>query len=153
MRNLIVAVLLLALSTACSTPRVVRLDTGRGTPLEYNPSTPSKPLAVGADDFKSSLEQLVLATPLPLRASERRGLVRASYPSSESEVRWQRLISKSFGGLCQAGQRGENCLSVLDDMVERFLPHARSPNKTGGAGFRSAVGQAIRCAFRTPAVV
>lgn len=117
MRNLIVAVLLLALSTACSTPRVICLDTGRGTPLEYKPATPSKPLAVGADDFESSLEQLVLATPLPLRASERGWLVRASYPSNESEVRWQRLISKSFGGLCQAGQRRENCLSVLDDMA------------------------------------
>jgi hypothetical protein len=37
--RLSVAVLLVALFTACSTPHVVRLDTGQGAPLEYRPPT------------------------------------------------------------------------------------------------------------------
>lgn len=117
MRDLAVAVLLLVLSTACSTPRVVRLDTGQGTPLEYKPSTSAKSLEVEADDFESSLERLILAIPLPLRSSEQGWLVRASYPSSEANIRWQRLITKSSGGLCEAGHRREDCLSMLDDLA------------------------------------
>jgi hypothetical protein len=43
--------------------------------------------------------------------------VRASYPSDAPDTRWQRLMSKSFGGLCEPGQRRENCLSLLDDVM------------------------------------
>jgi len=41
--RLITAVLLLVLLNACATPRVVRLDTGQGEPLEYTPLTSTHP--------------------------------------------------------------------------------------------------------------
>jgi hypothetical protein len=43
--------------------------------------------------------------------------VRASYPGNDEGVRWQRLMRKSFLGLCKAGQRGEHCLSLLDEVM------------------------------------
>ena len=39
----VAAVLLVALGTACATPRVIRLDTGQGAPLELSPPTSHKP--------------------------------------------------------------------------------------------------------------
>jgi hypothetical protein len=44
-------------------------------------------------------------------------LVRASYPSNDPDTRWQRLMSKSFGGICEPGQHRETCLSLLDDVM------------------------------------
>jgi hypothetical protein len=72
---------------------------------------------VGADAFEDALTQLVLELPLPLRPSQQGRLVRASYPSQGPDTHWQRLMSKSFGGLCEPGQRTEACLSLLDDMM------------------------------------
>ena len=115
--RLIVAALLLALATACSTQRVVRLDTGVGAPLEYRPPTSNKSMKVDADAFEEALTQLVLNAPLTLRPPQQGWLVRASYPSTRGGTRWQRLMSKSFVGLCKAGQRRADCLSLLDDVV------------------------------------
>ena len=41
----------------------------------------------------------------------------ASYSSNAPDTRWQRLMSKSFGGICKPGQRGDTCLSLLDDAM------------------------------------
>jgi hypothetical protein len=114
--RLTAAVLLLALLNACASTRVVRLDTGHGAPLEYRPPT-SKSVKVDAEAFEEALTQLVLEAPLTLRPPQQGWLVRASYPSDDPDTRWQRLMSKSFGGLCKAGQRREDCLSLLDDVA------------------------------------
>ncbi|WP_141326874.1 hypothetical protein [Myxococcus sp. AB025B] len=107
--------LLLALLGACATPRAIRLDTGQGSPLEYRPSSSSKSVKVDTDAFEEALTRLVLETPLTLRAPQQGLLVRAAHSGNSSEARWPRLMRKSFGGLCEPGQRRDNCLSLLDD--------------------------------------
>jgi len=115
--RLAIAVLLLALLHGCATPSGVRLDTGRGTPVEYRPPTSSKPAKVGAEAFEQSLRQLVQTEPLTLRSAQQGWLVRASYPGFDADTRWQRLMSKRFGGFCKPGQRRANCVSLLDDVM------------------------------------
>lgn len=115
--RLTAAVLLVALSIGCGTPRVVRLDTGEGAPLEYRPPTSPPSVKVDADAFEEALARWMMTAPLTLRSPQQGWLVRASYPSSDADIRRQRLMTRSFGGLCVAGQRRENCLSLLDDVM------------------------------------
>jgi hypothetical protein len=115
--RLTVAVLLVALLNACATSYVVRLDTGQGAPLEYRSPTSTRSVKVDAEAFEESLTQLVLHVPLTLRPSQQGWLIRASYPGNGEDTRWQRLMSKSFGGICAPGQRRDNCLSLLDDVM------------------------------------
>jgi hypothetical protein len=107
-------VVLLSLLSACATARGVRLDTGQGTPREYRPLTSHKPVKVDADTFEAALTRLVLEVPLTLRSPQQGWLVRASYFSDDAGSRWQHLLSRSLGGLCKAGQRETDCLSLLD---------------------------------------
>lgn len=116
-QHLVVAVVLLALSTSCSATRVVRLDTGQGEPREYTAPSSPRPARVGAEAFENALTQVVLNAPLPLRPSQQGGVVHVSYPSDDPETRWQRLMSKSYGGMCAPGQRMDTCLSLLDDVM------------------------------------
>jgi hypothetical protein len=112
-----VAVLLIVLLNACATQRVVRLDTGQGAPLEYKLSSSNKSVKVDAEVFEGALTQLVLNAPLTLQSPQQGQLVRTSYPSNDADNRWQRLMGKSFGGICKPGQRRGDCLSLLDDMM------------------------------------
>ncbi|HSP81526.1 MAG TPA: hypothetical protein VLQ93_23610, partial [Myxococcaceae bacterium] len=97
--RLAVALLLLALSTGCATPRVVRLDTGEGAPLEYRPPTSNRSVGVEEDEFEETLAWLVLETPLSLRPSQQGWLVRASYPGGDAGGRSEHLSRMSFGGV------------------------------------------------------
>ncbi len=115
--RLTVALLLLALSTACATPRVIRLDTGERVPLEYRPPTSNESVGVDEDELEEALTLLVLEAPLSPRPSQQGWLVRASYPGNDAGKRSEHLLPKSFGGVCKAGQRRENCLSLLDDVA------------------------------------
>ncbi|MFL5343724.1 MAG: hypothetical protein ACJ8AT_02975 [Hyalangium sp.] len=115
--RLIAAVLLLTLLNACAAQRVVRLDMGQEAPIEYRPPTSNKSVRVDAEAFEEALTQLVLNAPLTLRPPQQGWLVRASYPSNDPDTRWQSLMSKSFGGICEPGQRKETCLSLLDDVM------------------------------------
>ncbi len=115
--RLAVMALLLAVFTACSTSRGVRLATGPGAPLEHRSPTLNKSVKVSAAMFEQALTRVVLEAPLPLRPAQHEWLVRASYPTHDKDLRWQRLMNKSFGGLCDPGQRKETCLSLLDDVV------------------------------------
>ena len=110
-----VTLLLLALLNACATPHVVRLDTGQGVPLEYSPPATNKRVKVDTEAFEEALTRLVLDAPLTLRVPHEGWLVRASHSGNTADTRWQRLMRKSFGGLCKPGQRGDQCLSLLDD--------------------------------------
>ncbi|HEX5750903.1 MAG TPA: hypothetical protein VFZ09_32055 [Archangium sp.] len=114
--RLAVTHLLLALCIACATPRVVRLETGEGAPLEYKPRTVNASMRVDEIDFEEALTRLVLETPLTLLPSQPGRLVRASYPGNNADERSEHLLRKSFGGVCKAGQRGEQCLSRLHDV-------------------------------------
>lgn len=116
--RLTVSVLLLALlSSACASPRVVRLDTGQRTPLEHVPPSLNKSVEVGAEAFEEALTQWVLEAPLLLRSAQEHRLVYATYPGSAPDTRWRVLMSKSFGGLCGAEQRRGNCLSLQEDVT------------------------------------
>ncbi|WP_225412924.1 SitA5 family polymorphic toxin [Stigmatella hybrida] len=110
------AVVLLALLNACASQRVVRLDTGQEEPLEHRPPL-NKSVKVDEEAFEEALTQLVLEVPLTLRPPQRGWFVRASYPGKAPDTRWQSLMSKSFGGICEPGQRRANCLSLLDDVM------------------------------------
>lgn len=112
-----IAALLLMLTSACGTTRVVRLDTGQGAPLEHKPPAPSRPVRVEAGTFEEALARLVLNAPLTLRPPEQGWLVRASHPDASADDRWGRFMAKSYGGLCRAGQRKATCLSLLDDVL------------------------------------
>jgi hypothetical protein len=112
-----VAFLLLALLSGCATSRVVRLDTDQGAPLEYTPPGSDKAVRVDADAFEDALTRLVLNAPMTLRPFQQGWLQRVSYPANDGASAWQRLMGRSFGGLCKAGQRRGDCLSLLDDAM------------------------------------
>lgn len=112
-----VVALLLALSTACGTTRVVRLNTGEGTPLEYQPPVSSNSVEVEAKEFEEALAEMVLDVSMTLRPPELERLVPVSYPDPGVDDRWRRLMARSYGGLCKAGQRRGTCLSLLDDVL------------------------------------
>lgn len=107
---------LLLLLCACSSTRVVRLDIGQGTPLEYRPSTWNKSVEVDADPFEEALTRLALEAPLTLRSSQEGWLLRTS-SSATAGPQWQRMARMSVGGMCKAGQPKEGCLSLLDDVM------------------------------------
>ncbi len=144
-RQLMIATLCLALCTACGTTRVVRLDTGQGAPLEHQPSTLNTSVKVGVDDFEEALTLMVLEARLTLRPAQQDWLVRASYPGQDKEAQGRSLVSKSFGGLCAAGQRRADCLSLLDDVMR-----LREWDKLGVAlglsldPLRESISQAVR---------
>jgi hypothetical protein len=116
--RLTAALMLVALLPACATLPGVRLDTGQGAPREHRPAAASPPVKVEAAEFERALAHLVLELPLALRPPQPGWLVRTSSSSGgDAEVRWQRLMSKSYGGFCKAGQRREDCLSLLDDVA------------------------------------
>ncbi|RKG65092.1 hypothetical protein D7V80_24515 [Corallococcus sp. CA054B] len=105
-----IAVLLLALLGACTTPRGrVRLDTGEGAPIEYSPPSPVRAVTVGEGAFEEALTELVLVTPLRLRASRSGDWVRASYATGDTD--------RAFGGFCEPGLRRGDCISLLEDVM------------------------------------
>ncbi|NOJ95880.1 hypothetical protein HMI51_23460 [Corallococcus coralloides] len=105
-----IAVLLLALLGACAAPRGrVRLDTGDGAPIEYSPPSPVRVVTVGEGAFEEALTELVLVTPLRLRASRSGDWVRASYSTGDSD--------RAFGGFCEPGLRRGDCVSLLEDVM------------------------------------
>lgn len=115
--HVVVAALLLALSTACGATHVVRLNTGEGTPLEYRPTASSKPVEVEAGKFEEALAQMVFDVPVTLRLPDLGRVVPVSHSGPSVDDRWRRLMARSYGGFCQAGQRGGICLSLLDDVL------------------------------------
>jgi len=75
-------------------------------------------VTVDADDFEQALAPLVLELPLALHTPEQGGLVRTSTSSTrETDRQVQRLLRKSFGGMCRPGQPKPTCLSLLDDVM------------------------------------
>ncbi|WP_375769703.1 hypothetical protein NR798_02115 [Archangium gephyra] len=104
--RLTVMVTLLSLLSACTTARGVRLDIGEGPPREYRLPTSNKSVKVEADAFEEALTLLVQG-----------GWARASCSIDDTETRWRSLMSRSFGGLCRAGQHRADCLSLRDGLA------------------------------------
>ncbi|WP_375744988.1 hypothetical protein [Corallococcus interemptor] len=87
----------------------MRLDTGEGAPIELSPAPPVRTVTVGEGAFEQALTELVLVTPLRLRASRPVDWVRASYPTGETD--------RAFGGFCEPGLRRSGCISLLEDVM------------------------------------
>jgi hypothetical protein len=113
----IVALLMAVLTASCTTPRVIRLDTGQGEPLQYQPPSGSLSVRVSQGEFEQALRLLVLHAPLTLRPPQQGWLVRTSSSSVGLDPPWQNAVVKSFGGLCEPGQSRDGCVSLLDDVM------------------------------------
>jgi hypothetical protein len=111
------AALALLLGAGCVSPRAVQLDTGSGALLKHVPPNANASVQVGANAFEHALHQLVLEMPLTLSPPAPGWLVRTSTSDATANTRLQQLVSKSFGGVCKAGQRRSDCLSLLDDAL------------------------------------
>jgi hypothetical protein len=108
---------LLVCVAACASPRVVRLDTGQGRPLEYSAPSWNESVPVSRDEFEQALARLVLEVPLSLRSSQAGLLVRTSssgYGATADSV-WQRALRKDYGRWCRAYEAPGDCLSLLED--------------------------------------
>lgn len=99
----------------CSSTRVVRLDTGRGAPLEHVPASWDASVEVDADDFEEALTRLALEVPLSLRPSQAGLLVRAAAWGAAADGAWQQGMRRDYGRWCQAREGGGDCLSLLED--------------------------------------
>jgi hypothetical protein len=108
---------LLVLLSACSPTRVVLLKTGVGSPLEHRPSSWKGSVAVDEDDFGAFLALQVLEAPLEVRPHPHGQFVRASYSGNDTAKPWHLMLRKGIGGMCAAGQRTEDCISLLDDVM------------------------------------
>ena len=115
--RLIAVGVMLAISVACSTPRVIRLDTGAGTSVEHRPPTSGGSLEVDADDFEEALAQLVLELPLTIRPSADERLVLASSTSDATGGPAPNFVRRAFEALCVGQLPRAHCLSLLDEAV------------------------------------
>jgi hypothetical protein len=99
----------------CAGPRVVRLDTGEGRPLEYAPPGGEASVEVDEDDFEEALSRLVLEVPLTLRPSQAGWLVRAASYGARVDGTWQYALRGDYGRWCRAREGPGDCLSLLED--------------------------------------
>ena len=114
-RSLWWALVLVPWLAGCASTRVVRLDTGTGTPLEYRPASSDASVEVDSDDFEEALARLVLAVPLSLRPAQAGLLVRAGAWGAKADSTWQAALRRDYGRWCQAREGGGDCLSLLED--------------------------------------
>ncbi|WP_164018919.1 Tox-REase-5 domain-containing protein [Pyxidicoccus trucidator] len=112
-----VSLWLVLLLTSCATPRVVRLETGQGHPLEYTPPSSDQSVPVDAAAFEEALTQLVLEVPLSIRAPQAGALVRATSSGTwaAADRAWQLALRKDYGRWCHAFEAPGDCLSLLED--------------------------------------
>jgi hypothetical protein len=110
-----VSLWLVLLLTGCSAPRVVRLETGQGRPLEYVPPSSDRSVVVDEDAFEEALARLVLEVPLSIRASQTGWLVRTSGSFATADRVMQLALRKNYGRWCQAHEAPGDCLSLLED--------------------------------------
>ncbi len=115
--RLTIALLFVALISACTPSRRVLLNTGEGTPFEYRPPTSNRSVEVDEDDFEGALALLLLQEPLAIRTTRQGWLVRTSSLGDTPDAQLHSLMRKSFGGMCRPGQPKTDCLSLLDDVM------------------------------------
>lgn len=99
------------LMVGCATSRVVRLDTGEGTPIVYTPPRSVEPIEIDAGAFQRVMTQLVLDMRFSLRPEEEvRPRVRLA--AWDSEPRTQ---GRDYGAWCSRQDSPGECLSLLED--------------------------------------
>lgn len=126
-----VTVLLLLLASGCSARRVVRLDTGHGTPISYTPIE-SAPVQVAEDVFASSVAEIVLGLRLDVGLG---GLTR------------DERLSLLAGGLVD-GVRGPSVRSSLSHRCSRrLLPEECLLLLSSGGAWIPGDRQALAIAF------
>ncbi|WP_163865121.1 AHH domain-containing protein [Myxococcus eversor] len=134
-------VLLVLMGSGCAASSAVRLDTGEGRPIVYEPRTDDEPARLDADEFTETVQQLARTAPLPsrprdtamrlfnlespraaTRARGRLGLVSveeprrgrilvAEAPDAETE------LASAYGRWCQRQEQSRDCLHLLDEGV------------------------------------
>jgi hypothetical protein len=136
-------VLLLVLG--CASPRVIRLDTGEGRPLEYVPPTWDRSVGVDKRDFEHALARLVLEVPMSLRPSEAGLLVRASTYGATLDSTWHGVLRNHYGRWCRAHEAVGDCLSLLEDGLH-FSPTDKLSLALGMSlePMRESIGEAVR---------
>lgn len=122
--------LLLVLLAGCgSATRVVRLDTGRGTPVVFTPRTAAEPVELDADAFKESVSALVrdVRPPaLPQDAARRLFEVEARSGSYRYDLRTHRLSP--------VGPEDLLTEALPEDEVELTRAYLRWCGRTGRPG-------------------
>ncbi|RJS14605.1 hypothetical protein DRW03_34570 [Corallococcus sp. H22C18031201] len=107
---------LVALSAGCATTRIVRLDTGAGTPIVYAPpETP--PVEIDESAFSRAVTQAVLDLKLDVafRQLEQEGGRRSLLASSQGLVPGVQAASvpASYERICQQQDDPSSCLSLM----------------------------------------
>ncbi|RKH17351.1 hypothetical protein D7X74_12780 [Corallococcus sp. CA047B] len=95
----------LLLTVGCATPRVVHLDTGRGEPIAYTPTSPA-PVEVDEEAFRQAVAQLVLETRLDVASG--RHVLLASAGGVVDGVR-----GTTSERICEGLEAREACLGLL----------------------------------------
>ncbi len=134
-RRLVVAALFLALSTTCTTTRVVRLDTGRGEPLLYIPHTDdARPVELEKEEFIKAIAKEVRQKRLALnpekaaralfevpprsgwyRYTQREGVVPLDGPPPPAS-QWAEVdahVTQGYLRFCEALGKQGDCRKVL----------------------------------------
>ncbi|MDC0712006.1 hypothetical protein POL68_26295 [Stigmatella sp. ncwal1] len=100
------------LVAGCATPRIVRLDTGRGQSHVFTPPADARPVEIRPDDFARAVTELLLNMSLPLHRE----------PLEERVVltSWEPLPAPMTAGRaptyqpwCKRQESPEDCLSLL----------------------------------------
>lgn len=98
------------LLVGCATSRVVRLDTGDGTPIVYTPPTSVEPIKVDETAFQQVMTRLVLDMHFSLRPEEAHPRVRLASWDTEP-----RIQGRDYGAWCSQQDNPGECLSLLED--------------------------------------
>ncbi|MCY1040793.1 AHH domain-containing protein [Corallococcus sp. bb12-1] len=98
----------LLLTVGCATPRVVQLDTGRGRPIAYTPSSPA-PVEIDEEAFRQAVVQLVLDTRLDVAFGTSGRHVLLASAGGVMEGAGSSLSAR----LCEGLDAQEACLGLL----------------------------------------
>ncbi|WP_238540097.1 hypothetical protein [Corallococcus macrosporus] len=98
------------LLVGCTTPRVVRLETGQGEPIVYIPPKNAKQVEVDEDAFRNVMTRLVLDMRFSLREEEtERSRVRLASWGSASQG-----AEHDYGAWCSRQDSPGECLTLLE---------------------------------------
>lgn len=109
------ALLLVLLLMGCGTARMVRLEVGRGKPLEYVPASWSEQVEVKGRAFEEAFARLVLEVPLSVRPAQAGQRVLASSVGDSLDASVRYALRKDYGRWCEAREAPGDCLSLLED--------------------------------------
>ena len=138
-RGLLV-LLVASLLSGCSATRVVRLDTGEGTPIVHRPRMETPPVELGSAEFKDTIRELARTTPVsgslqenslrsfenalspraPYQGRARLGLISVEHPQRgrllvADEPAENTKLESDYGRWCQRRGPSRDCLNLLTE--------------------------------------